>query len=154
MKGGERVKVLLVEDSPSDVLITQEVLRGWKIANELDVVHDGKEALLFLRREGRFEGVSRPDIIFLDLNLPLLGGQELLDIIKQDPQLREIPVIVLTSSAAQADVHAAYLSHANCYLVKPLDFDDFREALGKLESFWFELVKLPSETNPGEDTWR
>lgn len=139
------IEVLLVEDNPGDVRLTREALREGKVRNNLSVVSDGVEAIAFLRREGKYASVVRPDLILLDLNLPRKDGREVLQEIKADPSLRHIPVVVLTSSQAEQDILRAYDLHANCYVTKPVDFDQFITVVRSIEDFWFTIVKLPQE---------
>lgn len=146
--GGAPIEVLLVEDSPSDARLTQEAFREGKIRNHLTVVPDGVEALAYLRGEGRYAGAARPTLILLDLNLPRKDGREVLREIKNDPNLRAIPVVVLTTSDAEGDVMAAYEHHANCYIKKPVDFTRFLEVVSLIEDFWLTVVRLPSEDGP------
>jgi chemotaxis family two-component system response regulator Rcp1 len=137
------VQILLVEDSPGDVRLTQEVLRDAKIANELHVVGDGEAAMDFLRRRGEYQDKPRPDLVLLDLNLPRKDGREVLAEIKADPELRPIPVIVLTTSAADRDVLQSYEAAANSYITKPIDLNDFIAVVRTLEDFWLSIVRLP-----------
>lgn len=137
------VDVLLVEDDPGDVLLTQETLLGSKIRTNLHVVGDGVEALEFLRQEGVYEGVPRPDLILLDLNMPRKDGREVLADIKQDPDLKTIPVAVLTTSSQDEDILKSYELHANCYITKPVGLEQFSTVVQSLEDFWFAIVKLP-----------
>jgi chemotaxis family two-component system response regulator Rcp1 len=137
------IQILLVEDSPGDVRLTIEALRGARVANDLHVVGDGESALDFLRQRGAHVGAPRPDIILLDLNLPRLEGREVLAEIKADPDLGRIPTIVLTSSSAEADIQESYELHANCYISKPVDFSEFIAAVRSLEGFWLKIVRLP-----------
>jgi CheY-like chemotaxis protein len=139
------VEILLVEDNPGDVRLTREALKEGKIRNNLNVVGDGVEALRYLRREGPYAESTRPDLILLDLNLPRMDGREVLEAVKADPSLRLIPVVVLTSSAAEQDIVRAYDLHANCYVSKPVDLDQFIHVVKSIEDFWFSIVKLPSE---------
>jgi chemotaxis family two-component system response regulator Rcp1 len=139
------VEILLVEDNPGDVRLAQEALRDAKMANNLNVVTDGVEALAFLRREGKHAGARRPDLMLLDLNLPKKDGREVLQEVKEDPDLRTIPVVVLTTSDADTDVIRSYELHANAYVRKPVDFDAFIEVVRTIEDFWFTVVKLPPE---------
>jgi two-component system, chemotaxis family, response regulator Rcp1 len=139
------IEVLLVEDNPGDVRLTKEALREAKVRNNLHVAPDGVEALAFLRREGRYEDAVRPDLVLLDLNLPKKDGREVLEEIKGDPTLRNIPVVVLTSSQAEQDIIRAYDLHANCYVTKPVDLDQFITVVKSIEDFWFTIVKLPTE---------
>ena len=137
------VDILLVEDSPTDVLLAQEALEQAKVLNQLHVVSDGVEAMQYLRREAPFEAAGRPDLILLDLNLPRKDGREVLAEIKGDPNLRRIPVVVLTTSKAEEDILRAYGLHANCYVAKPVDFDQFTLVVKSIENFWFTIVSLP-----------
>jgi two-component system, chemotaxis family, response regulator Rcp1 len=136
-------KILLVEDNPGDVRLTREALKEGKILNELSVVEDGVEALAFLRREGRYAEAARPDLILLDLNLPKKDGREVLQEIKGDGALKKIPVVVLTTSAAERDILKAYDLHANCYITKPVDLEQFMRVVQLIEDFWLTIVKLP-----------
>ena len=137
------IDILLVEDNPGDVRLTQEVLKEGKIRNTLNVVMDGEEALDYLRKKGKFASSPTPDIILLDLNLPKIDGREVLEEIKQDPDLKRIPVIVLTTSDAQADILKMYDNHANCYITKPVDFSQFINVVKSIEDFWLTIVQLP-----------
>jgi CheY-like chemotaxis protein len=139
------IEVLLVEDNPGDVRLTREALKEGKVHNNLHVAPDGVEALAFLRREGRYADAVRPDLILLDLNLPRKGGREVLEEVKGDPSLRHIPVVILTSSQAEQDIARAYDLHANCYISKPVDLDQFITVVRSIEDFWFTVVKLPSQ---------
>jgi chemotaxis family two-component system response regulator Rcp1 len=137
------IEILLVEDNPGDVRLMTETLREGKVHNRLSVVVDGVEALAFLRREGKHESAPRPDLILLDLSLPRKGGQEVLAEIKQDPDLKRIPVCVITSSAAEKDILQAYNNYVNCYLTKPVDLEQFIGVVRSVEEFWLSVVKLP-----------
>ena len=137
------VKILLVEDSPSDTELTVEALAGAKICNRLSIVDDGVKAMEFLHRQGAYTNAPRPDLIMLDLNLPRKDGREVLAEIKADKALQTIPVVVLTTSQAEQDVLHAYSRHANCYITKPVDFRQFLEVVEAIESFWLTIVKLP-----------
>jgi CheY-like chemotaxis protein len=139
------VEILLVEDNPGDVRLTREALKEGKIRNNLNVVGDGVEALRYLRHAGPYAESTRPDLILLDLNLPKMDGREVLEAVKADPLLRLIPVVVLTSSAAEQDIVRAYDLHANCYVSKPVDLDQFIHVVKSIEDFWFSIVKLPPE---------
>jgi CheY-like chemotaxis protein len=139
----EPVQVLLVEDSPGDIRLTREVLRDAKIANELHIVGDGEHAMAFLRREGEYTGMPRPDLILLDLNLPRKDGREVLAEVKADEHLRRIPVVVLTTSKAEEDVLRSYDLHANAYVTKPVDFDRFIEVVRQIDEFFVSVVRLP-----------
>lgn len=140
----QKFEILLVEDNPGDAFLTREALREGRFAHRLSVVEDGEEAMHFLRKQGKYEDAPRPDLILLDLNLPKMDGRELLAEIKEDTQLRHIPVIVLTTSDARQDVWGAYKLHANCYLTKPIEMDDFLQKVRSVEDFWLTVVKLPS----------
>jgi len=139
----EPIRILLVEDQPADVRLTREILAQGKVANDLYTVGDGEKALAFLRGEGEFAGEPRPDLILLDLNLPRLDGREVLAEIKSDPELLRIPVVILTTSAAERDVIEAYEHRANAYVTKPIDLDEFVRVVRTIESFWLSIVRLP-----------
>ena len=138
------INILLVEDSPTDVLITREALESAKVINNLQVAEDGVEALAILRRQGRHADAARPDLILLDLNLPRKDGREVLHEVKNDDRLKMIPVVVLTTSKAEEDVMKAYGQHANCYITKPVDFSEFAAVIKSIEHFWFAVVTLPA----------
>jgi CheY-like chemotaxis protein len=140
---GRPLEILLVEDNPADVRLTMEAFREGKIHNTLAVVRDGVEAIDFLRRRGKYADAVRPDLILLDLNLPRKDGREVLLEIKEDPELRRIPVVVLTTSRAEMDIVRSYNLHANCYIVKPVDLDQFVTVIKSIESFWLTAVVLP-----------
>ncbi len=138
-------ELLLVEDNPGDVRLTIEALKEGRVINNLTVVKDGEEAIAVLRRQGRFADAMRPDLILLDLNLPRKGGLEVLAEIKQDPDLRQIPVVVLTTSQAEQDILRTYDLHANCYIVKPVDLNQFINVVQSIGSFWLAVAMLPSQ---------
>lgn len=140
------IEILLVEDSPADVRLTQEALKEEKLYNNLHVVNDGVEAMAFLRREGKYAGAVRPDLILLDLNLPRKDGREVLQDIKSDDALKIIPIVVLTVSKAEEDVMKSYALHANCYITKPIDLDQFARVVKAIQDFWLTIVKLPPKT--------
>ncbi len=140
------IEILLVEDNPGDVRLTKEALKDAKILNKLHVAEDGVEALKFLRQEGPYADATRPDLILLDLNLPRRDGREVLADLKTDPSLKTIPVCVLTTSRADADVLRTYELHANAYIVKPVDLDQFIAVVRGIEQFWLEVVTLPPQT--------
>ncbi len=140
---GKVIDILLVEDNPGDVRLAQEALKESKVRNSLYVVEDGVEAMAFLRREGKYAGVPRPDLVLLDLNLPRKSGREVLAEVKADEDLRRIPVVVLTVSKAEEDIIKCYSQHANCYITKPLDFNQFMKVTKSIEEFWLTIVKLP-----------
>jgi len=137
------IEILLVEDNRGDVELTRESLEVSKVFTHLNVVGDGVEAMAFLRRQREYAQAPRPDLILLDLNLPKKSGQEVLAEIKQDPQLRRIPVVILTTSAAEQDIVRAYDLHANAYVTKPVDLDQFILIVNSIEDFWLTIVKLP-----------
>jgi len=137
------IEVLLVEDDPGDVLMTKEAFADYKIANRLTVVTNGEDAIAYMRKEGRFAGVPTPDLVLLDLNLPRRDGREVLRDIKQDPVLRRVPVVVLTTSDAEEDVLASYDLHANAYVRKPVDFEQFVAAVRAIDDFFITVVRLP-----------
>ncbi|MGJ3247380.1 MAG: response regulator [Elainellaceae cyanobacterium] len=139
------IEILLVEDSPGDVRLTQEVLREAKVLNHLYVVQDGVEAMAFLRHEGKFTTAPKPDLILLDLNLPKKDGREVLMDIKSDDTLRRIPVVVLTTSQAEEDILRTYELHGNCYITKPVDLSQFIRVVRSIEDFWLSIVELPPE---------
>ena len=137
------IDILLVEDDPGDVLITKEALEHSKVTNSLHIVDDGEQALAYLRHEGEYADSTRPDLILLDLNLPRRDGREVLAEVKADPELRRIPVVVLTTSKAEEDVLRSYDLHANAYVTKPVDFDRFIEIVRQIDEFFVSVVKLP-----------
>jgi two-component system response regulator len=137
------VSILLVEDDPDDVQLTEIALRDAQVPNRLDVVEDGNQALQFLRREHPYERAHTPDLILLDLNLPRVDGREVLRTIKDDPDLRRIPVVVLTTSSDEIDIRDSYAAHANSFITKPVDFDEFLRAIQVIELYWLSVVKLP-----------
>jgi CheY-like chemotaxis protein len=137
------IEILLVEDNPGDARLTREALKDSKLNNQLYVVEDGVEALTFLRNEGEFANAPRPDIILLDLNLPRMSGRELLEIIKADDVLKTIPIVVLTTSDDERDIVMSYALHANCYITKPVDMNQFVTIVKNIKDFWFTIVKLP-----------
>jgi two-component system, chemotaxis family, response regulator Rcp1 len=139
----EPIRILLVDDDPADVRLTQEALKEHKVSCETAVAADGIEALAYLRREGQYGNVTRPDIILLDLNMPRKDGREVLEEIKADPQLRRIPVVILTASQADQDILHTYDLGANCYITKPVDLEQLTAVVQAIENFWFTVVKLP-----------
>jgi len=143
MSAHSPIQILLVEDNPGDVRLTREVLKDGRINNALNVVEDGVEAMAFLRHEGAYADAEQQDLVLLDLNLPKKDGREVLAEMKADPTLRRIPVIILTSSSAELDILGAYDLHANCYITKPVDLDQFTKVVRSIEDFWLSIVKLP-----------
>jgi chemotaxis family two-component system response regulator Rcp1 len=141
----EAIEVLLVEDSPGDVRLTREAFKDAKVHINLHVASDGTEAMAFLRREGEHANVPRPDLILLDLNLPKKDGREVLEEIKENPILKSIPVVILTTSASEEDILRSYQLHANCYITKPVGLDGFLAVVRSIDSFWLSVVKLPHE---------
>jgi CheY-like chemotaxis protein len=137
------IEILLVEDDPGDVLMTREAFAEHRVRNNLNVVSDGAEALAYVRREGAYADAPRPDLVLLDLNLPRRDGREVLAEMKADPELRGIPIVVLTTSAAEADILASYSLHANAYVTKPVDFDRFISVVRQIDEFFVSVVKLP-----------
>ena len=141
---GRAIDILLVEDDPGDELITREAFEHNKLKNRLHVAHDGEEGLNYLYRRGEFADAPRPDLILLDLNLPKYGGRQLLEKIKSDPDLAGIPVVVLTTSSAEEDIIKSYKLHANAYVTKPVDLDQFMKAVRQIDEFFVQVVRLPS----------
>ena len=137
------IEMLLVEDNPGDVELMLANMREWKIRNNVTIAEDGEEALAILRQEGEFKDTPRPDIIILDLNLPKMDGRSLLKIVKSDPSLHAIPVVVMTSSGAEEDVAKSYDLHANCYVKKPVGLDQMTAIVKNIETFWLSIVTLP-----------
>jgi two-component system, chemotaxis family, response regulator Rcp1 len=140
------IEILLVEDNPADVRLTREALQEEKIYTNLQVVSDGVEAIAFLRKEGQYAKMPRPDLILLDLNLPKKDGREVLKEIKNDPHLKAIPVVVLTVSKSEEDILKSYNLHANCYITKPVDLKQFMKVAKSVQDFWLTIVKLPPKT--------
>ena len=142
---GRPIEILLVEDNPGDIRLTQEALRDNKVRNNMAVARDGAEALALLRREGQYADSPRPDLILLDLNLPKIDGREVLRRIKDDKKLRPIPVVILTTSRDEQDVLKAYGLHANCYVAKPVELEQFMDVVKSIENFWLTIVTLPED---------
>ncbi len=142
---GRPIEILLVEDNPGDVRLTQEAFKEGKVRNKLHVAWDGIEAMAFLRREDKFADAPHSDLILLDLNLPKKDGREVLAEIKQDPKLKRIPVVILTTSKAEEDILKTYDLHANCYITKPVDLEQFIKVVKCIEEFWLTVVKLPAK---------
>ena len=142
---GAPIEILLVEDNPGDVRLTQEAIREAKIRNKLNVVNDGEQAVAYVRRQGDYSDQPRPDLILLDLNLPKKDGREVLQELKSDRDLHRIPVVVLTSSAAEQDILRTYDLYANAYVTKPVDLEQFMHVVSSIQDFWLNIVKLPPE---------
>ena len=142
-EGQREIQVLLVEDDPGDVLMTREAFQDYKVHNQLHVVNDGEQAMAFLRQEGEYAGLPRPDLVLLDLNLPRMDGRQVLDAIKSDPEHSSIPVVVLTTSSAEEDILRSYKLHANAYVTKPVDLDQFMSAVRQIDEFFVQVVRLP-----------
>lgn len=138
------IQILLVEDNPGDARLAKEALKDSKLLNDLHHVIDGEQAVQFLRKEGEYKDAVRPDIVLLDLNLPRKDGREVLADIKSDPDLKTIPVVVLTTSEAEKDIMQSYELHANCYITKPVDLDKFLEIIDSMQEFWLSIVRLPT----------
>ncbi len=141
------IHILLVEDNEGDILLTKEALENGKIINTLSVVRDGKEAIDFLTKRGKYADVMLPDLLLLDINLPKKNGHEVLQFIKADMNLKQIPVIMLTTSSTEADILTSYQYYANCYISKPIEVGTFLDVISKIETFWLSIVTLPSKTN-------
>ncbi len=141
---GRPVEILLVEDNEGDIGLVEEVFQEGRINNNLSVAEDGEEAMMFLRNQGQFTEATRPDLILLDLNLPGMDGREVLKEVKEDDDLKKIPIVVLTTSKAEEDILKSYDLHANSYITKPVDFNQFMNVIKSIETFWLEVVKLPS----------
>jgi chemotaxis family two-component system response regulator Rcp1 len=142
-RGGRPIQILMVEDNPDDIELTVEALKDARVANHLTVVRDGEEALSYLRCRGKYAQAVRPDLILLDLNMPRKNGRDVLRDIKNDPKLKRIPVVILTTSQAEEDILHTYDLHANCYITKPVDFNQFLKVVRSIEDFWLTVVKLP-----------
>jgi CheY-like chemotaxis protein len=144
---GRPIEVLLIEDDPGDELITREAFEHNKVSNRLNVAHDGQEGLDYLYRRGKYQEAVRPDLVLLDLNLPKYDGRQLLEKIKSDPDLCRIPVVVLTTSSAEEDILRSYNLHANAYVTKPVDLDQFISAVRQIDEFFLQVVRLPNVPN-------
>ena len=138
------INILLVEDNPADARLIKEVFKDTKTKNRLYVVKDGVEAMAFLNQEFEYADIPRPDVILLDLNLPRKDGREVLKELKEDDILKRVPIVILTTSSAEEDIIKTYNNHANCYITKPVDFDQFLKVINSIEDFWLSVVKLPS----------
>ncbi len=141
----EPIEILLVEDNPGDIRLTREALKEFKVLNKLSVATDGVEATDFLYKKGKYRDAPTPDIVLLDLNLPRKDGREVLKEIKQDVNLKKIPVVILSTSENETDIIGSYDNHANCYITKPIDFDNFINVIRQLQNFWVTIVKLPQQ---------
>lgn len=141
------INILLVEDNPADARLIKEVFKDTKTKNRLYVVKDGVEAMAFLNQEFEYSDIPRPDVILLDLNLPRKDGREVLKELKEDNVLKRVPIVILTTSSAEEDIIKTYNNHANCYITKPVDFDQFLKVINSIEDFWLSVVKLPSNLN-------
>jgi two-component system, chemotaxis family, response regulator Rcp1 len=139
----QKIHILLVDDNEGDILLTREALEEAHIINKISIANDGMEAVSFLRKRPPFAHVDMPDLILLDINLPKMDGTEVLSIIKSDPDLKRIPVIMLTTSSSEKDILASYDNYANCYITKPVDLDRFMDVVRTIEDFWVSIVKLP-----------
>jgi len=142
-RGGRPIQILMVEDNPDDIELTVEALKDARVGNILSVVKDGEEALSYLHCRGKYQQAVRPDLILLDLNMPKKNGRDVLREIKNDPHLKRIPVVILTTSQAEEDILHTYDLHANCYITKPVDFNQFLKVVRSIEDFWLTVVKLP-----------
>jgi two-component system, chemotaxis family, response regulator Rcp1 len=138
------IDILLVEDNPGDIRLTREVFKEGKVRNNLHVCCDGEEAMDYLQLRGKYTNASRPDLVLLDLNLPRKDGRQVLEEVKQDPILRTIPIVILTTSAAEQDILKSYNLHANCYITKPVDLNQFVRVVNYIQDYWLEIVKLPT----------
>lgn len=139
------IHILLVEDNEGDILLTTEALQEGKIVNTLSVVKNGKDAINFIFKRGKFQHVKSPDLVLLDVNLPFKNGHEVLQVVKEDESTKQIPIIMLSTSSSEKDINLSYKYHANCYIVKPVEVEDFLKALASIEEFWFNLVLLPRQ---------
>jgi chemotaxis family two-component system response regulator Rcp1 len=148
-ESGKTIEILLAEDNLGDVRLAIETFKDAKIHNQVNVVPDGVEAMAYLRKQGKYANAIRPDLILLDLNMPRKDGREVLKEVKEDPDLRRIPVVVLTISQAEQDIQKAYDLHANCYISKPVDLTQFNKVVQSIENFWFMIVKLPPKESNG-----
>jgi len=149
-KTAHEIEILLVEDNPDDVLLTEEVLMEAKVRNHLNVVEDGDQALEYLYMKGEYKNAKRPDLILLDLNLPGKDGREVLMEVKENDELKRIPVVILTTSRAEEDIFKMYQHHANAYITKPVDFDQFIKVVQTIEDFWLTIVRLPNGADYGK----
>ena len=139
------IEILMIEDNAGDVILTREAMLKNKIFNNVNVAEDGEEAWMYLKKTGKYENVKTPDLILLDLNIPIISGHDVLIKIKEDAVLKKIPVVIFSSSKNNKDVAKTYENHANCYVNKPIDFEQFKEIIGHINNFWFEIVLLPNK---------
>lgn len=144
-KNNRSVEILLIEDNEADVRLTKEGIKEAKIRNSLSIVNDGEAAMAYLNKQSPYQNTTTPDLILLDLNLPKMDGRQVLEEIKEDPNLKHIPVVILTSSNAEKDILKSYKLHANCYITKPIGLEQFVEVIKSIEDFWFSIVKLPAQ---------
>ena len=144
---GRPIQILLAEDNPDDIELTVEALKDSRVRNRLIIVKDGEEAISYLQGKGKYQHAVRPDLILLDLNMPKKNGRDVLREIKNDPRLKRIPVVILTTSQAEEDIAHTYDLHANCYITKPVDFNQFLKVVKSIEDFWLTVVKLPPQEN-------
>ena len=142
---GRPIQILMAEDNPDDIELTVEALKDSRVRNHLIVVKDGEEAISYLQGKGKYQHAVRPDLILLDLNMPKKNGRDVLREIKNDPKLKRIPVVILTTSQAEEDIAHTYDLHANCYITKPVDFNQFLKVVKSIEDFWLTVVKLPPQ---------
>ena len=147
MENFREVKILLVEDDPGDVELTKEVLFESKLRLKLEVAENGLQAMEYLRKQGEYKDATSPDLILLDLNMPVKGGRETLEEIKTNQKLKHIPVVILTTSDSNLDIIKSYTAGANCYVSKPVDLSEFQKIVSAIENFWFSIVKLPENEN-------
>jgi two-component system, chemotaxis family, response regulator Rcp1 len=147
----KEIHILLVEDNEGDIVLTIEAFKEARIQNNVDVVRDGEKALQFLRREGEFKNAETPDLILLDINLPKIDGKEVLATIKNDDNLKSIPVVMLTTSDSEKDILESYIRHANCYITKPVAFENFMKVITTLKEFWISIVQLPTQVEDGKN---
>ena len=148
----KKVQILLIEDNEGDIILTLEALEEARINNKIDVVRDGEQALQFLNKEAGFQDACTPDLILLDINLPKLDGKEVLTFIKNDPKLKIIPVVMLTTSDSEIDILDSYTNHANCYITKPVGFKNFMDVVMSIKEFWISIVQLPKNEDPMQES--
>jgi CheY-like chemotaxis protein len=143
MKQMKPIHILLIEDNEGDILLTKEALEEKKIANKLSIVKNGRDGVDFMLKRGKFQEAETPDLVLLDINLPLKSGHEVLKEIKENSATKQVPVIILTTSSSESDITESYRNYANCFITKPVDVDDFLSAIGMIEDFWLSIVMLP-----------